>query len=725
MKSLKIKIPVLIIALVIFATIFSAYVSYNVASKEVKQHIINKNEIIANMISDQVSQYLLDAQNTVEYVAKNSDVADMEKIKKEINKVYNSYRWVDVMFYMTPEGTITYSQPHNDVIYQRNYVERGYYKYLMENKSTYISKVFISSLLNQPHIIIVSPILDETTGQVKGIIGGGVPLESIQEIVQKTQQSYDGKIYVIDSERKTLVSPDYKGLSKKILLERRIQIDGKTMDLEEIFENYAKGVGEYKNGPQTVYVSFSKIENYEGLIIVERDEEYIGKEIKRIQRELLPWVLLIIVIVLLLSISFAYTITDPIEKLVIYARKMSKDIHQGMEGFKVTKDNEIGELELAFSGMSQELSKKIADLKCSHKREKDTKKYLNNILRSAGTGIIVIDDKDKIIIFNKAAEKITGIKEDEFIGENVYALIKSINLPKTIFNKNLKASMMVEEEYKIKKNDGVEVPISMMISPIYDDASNIIGLVCLMKDLSQIKMLEQQIKREDRLKTIGELSSSIIHEIGNPLAGMTNLLEVLKDNIADEDLRDELIFAIREEVGMLNQIVINFLEFTRMHNNKKTDINILHVLDSALNILKPKMRYKNIRIIKKFPREIPSIRVDPPAMRQALVNILKNSIEAVGKFGMIELNVQILDADEKELIVSIKDNGAGMNEEMMDRIFNPFFTTKEDGTGLGLSIVHKIITDSGGSITVKSELGKYTEFILSFKGDRANESIDY
>ncbi|QXM07244.1 PAS domain-containing sensor histidine kinase [Crassaminicella indica] len=721
MKSLKVKIPILIITLVLFAVIGSTYVTYRIASKQMRRHIINKNTIIANMISDQINQYLSDAKNTVKYVAQNTDVEDMERIKKEINQIYKSYRWLDVMFYMTPDGRITYSVPHNDVIYRRDYVKREYYKHLIKNKETYISKVFISSILNQPHIMIVSPILDEYTGEIRGIIGGGVPLEAIRKIVEKTQKSYDGKIYVVDGAGKVLVSPDHNEMFKEIVLKRNIEIENKVVELEEILKKYSQGVGQYQSDGHSVYVSFSKIENYKGMVMVERNEEYIGKEIKQIQYELIPLIFSIIAIAFFLSISLAYTITEPIEKLVEYVRNISKDIHEGMKGFKVTKNNEIGELELAFCRMSKELSIKIEDLKSSHKREKDTRKYLKNILRSAGSGIFVINDKEQVVIFNRAAEKITGIKNENIVGKYVSELLEGIKLPKAIFDKYSNIHGVIEEEYKIKRIDGVEVPITIMISPIYDDSDKSIGLVCLMKDLTQIKMLEQQLRREDRLKTIGELSSSIIHEIGNPLAGMTNLLEVLKDHVVDESLREELIDAIREEVDMLNNIVINFLEFTRMNNNKKVYINILHIIDSAINILKPEIKYKTIRVIKNFPRQIPFIKVDPSAMRQAFVNILKNSIQAVDMCGIIEIKVQIF---EGILMVSIRDNGKGISEQKIDKIFNPFFTTKEDGTGLGLSIVHKIITDNGGTISVKSEVSKYTEFTLSFKGE-TDENINY
>lgn len=261
---------------------------------------------------------------------------------------------------------------------------------------------------------------------------------------------------------------------------------------------------------------------------------------------------------------------------------------------------------------------------------------------------------------------------------------------------------------------------------MYNDEGQVISTVCLIKDLTRIKALEEQLRREDRLKTIGELSSSIIHEIGNPLAGMTNLLEVLKDNFEEKELREELLSALREEVNMLNNIVINFLDFTRTHKNKPVATNILGIINSALNILNSEIANKNIHVEKKFPNKVPLVTIDPSAVRQAFVNIFKNSIQAMGDNGRMIIEVKNMVEDSKKILsISVLDTGVGILPEKIEQIFNPFFTTKEDGTGLGLSIVHKIIRDNHGTISVRSESGEYTEFIICFEGEILDETINY
>ncbi|WP_129595716.1 PAS domain-containing sensor histidine kinase [Anaerophilus nitritogenes] len=724
MKSLKVKIPILIILLVIFTILASSYASYEIFSNQIRTNIINENERIGNMISDQVNQYLLDAQNTIEYVAKNASTESIENIKKDIKKVYSSYRWMDVMFFMNSDGKIIYSIPHNDIIYHRDYLDREYYTYIKKYKKTYISKVFTSSILNKPHIIIVSPVFRDYSTTIKGIVGGGVPLESIQRIIYKTQKSYEGRIYVIDKDIKILVSSEPKDIGQKIFLDKKIQMNNKEYTVDEIIKNNIKGIGKYQKESHIVHISFHHIENYEGVVVVERDEAYIGKEIQRIQKELIIWITMIMVIALILSLFIAYTITKPIEKLVVYTRKISKDIKQGIKGFQVTKKNEIGELEISFYKMSKELNKKIEDLKRLHKKEEDTKKYLNNILKSAGTGVIVINEEKQIVIFNKTAEEITGVDDINIIGQKIEKLVSVLEFPEELWSIYEKEqNKIIEKEYKIKNSKKEEIFISMIVSSVYNDDGQSIGIVCLMKDLTHIKRLEDQLRREDKLKTIGELSASIIHEIGNPLAGMTNLLEVLKDNMDHKDIREEIIYTLIEEVGMLNNIVINYLDFTRMYSDKKVYINILHIIQSALNILKTEIRYKHIRIMKKFPSQVPLIKVSPSTMRQAIVNIIKNGIQAVDNYGIIQIEVQKIDINK--VMILIIDNGIGIDENILDKIFNPFFTTKEDGTGLGLSIVHKIIKDNQGHISVKSKKNKGTEFILTFEGGDPDEGTYY
>ncbi|MEW9123581.1 MAG: ATP-binding protein [Thermotaleaceae bacterium] len=727
-KSLNIRIPALIIVLVMITITGTSYMSYKVFSNDIKDQILNKNLIITDMISEQVSLYLSAAQDTVEYVAKYATHNDLEMIQRSIDKIFDTYSWMDLMFYMSPQGRIVYSNPHNDIIYHRDYVDREYYQYMLQNKKSYISKVFISSILNLPHIIIVAPILDDNTGELKGIIGGGVPLTKIKEIVEKTQGSFEGSIYVVDIDGTILVSPNQDNTNQGMPLTRDLVVNGRSTDIHQVLQKYEQGTGEYMENTDNIYVSFKRIPNYRGMVIIEQHEKYIVGQIGTLKSRFFSGVLFVMIAVLILSMYFAYTITSPIKKLVDYVRLLSSDLDKGTHEVQVTNKDEIGELETAFHNMSKELRVKMEALRKLHKREYEIKKYLNNILKSAASGIIVVDIENKISIFNTAAEEITGYQSRFFINKDLDLLSNCTGLPQEIFKYYItgEGNAVEERECSIKKNDGSLVPISISLSPVYNDEGRVISTVCLIKDLTKLKVLEGHLRREDRLKTIGELSSSIIHEIGNPLAGMTNLLEVLKDNLEEKELREELLLALEEEVNMLNNIVINFLDYTRTHKNKPVSTNILGVINSALNLLNSEIANKSILVEKKFPNRVPLVRIDPSTVRQAFVNIFKNSIQALNENGRIIVEVKNMVEDGKKILgIFILDTGQGIPAEKIDQIFNPFYTTKEDGTGLGLSIVHKIIRENNGTITVRSEAGKHTEFIICFEGEILDETINY
>ncbi|PAB57622.1 ATP-binding protein [Anaeromicrobium sediminis] len=714
-RSLKVKIPAIIIILALISILLTAFVSYDLFTKKIRQQIIDKNETISNTTSDQVSQYLSDAKGVIEYLARNINVKDMDKVKREIDKAYIGYHWIDVVFFMSPEGKIVYSKPHNDIIYERSYLDRDYYNYVMKEKSSYISKVFVGSIVKQPHIMIAVPIIDPITNEVEGIIGGGVPLRAIKKIVNKAYEIYDGDIYVIDTNTKALVSP-HDNVYEKMYLKRNVNIDGKTMDLKELAQTYERGTGDYKKDFSNVYISFNKIKNYDGMIIVEKDEKSILDEINVIKSKFLSYLLIILSLILILSISLANSIVRPIKDLVNYTRKISDNIDKDVlntKDIKLNNNSEIRELEISFRNMAIELYKKIVAFKLMHKREKNLRKYLDNILKSAGSGVIVINYHGKVAIFNKAAQNITGIKSKEIVNKSSDQLLKLLGLSEGMIS--LKNKKSIEGEFVINNIQNKEIPVDIVISPVLDEDKEIVSIVCILRDLTRIKLLEKELKIKDRLETMGQLSSAIIHEIGNPLAGMTNLLEVLKDNIEEENVREDIISALNDEVDVLNNMVINFLDFTRLSKTERVDANVYHIINSALSILNSQIKYKMIRIIEEISPNIPTIRIDPMGMRQVIVNILKNSIQAVGEYGII--HVKVGPTENNHVEIRIRDNGNGIKKEMIDKIFNPLFTTKEEGNGLGLYVVHNIVIENGGSITVNSEEGKYTEFVLNFKGE--------
>ncbi len=257
------------------------------------------------------------------------------------------------------------------------------------------------------------------------------------------------------------------------------------------------------------------------------------------------------------------------------------------------------------------------------------------------------------------------------------------------------------------------------------------------KKLRQLRELEQEMQRRNRLAALGELSAGVAHEIRNPLGIIKNSAEMLRDRIQDDTKRRELTQYIVEEVNRLNKVVTNFLQFARPARPNLEPIDINETLERTINSLERETRSSNIVIEKSFAENLPPVMADPEQCHQVFLNLCMNAFQAMNGAGTLrvatELNPQTATADgdtskrgnnyspvlpsmsEVGLMadISISDTGPGIPPEQLSRIFDPFFSTRDDGVGLGLSLVHKIVENHGGRIGVTSSHGSGTVFVIS------------
>jgi signal transduction histidine kinase len=264
--------------------------------------------------------------------------------------------------------------------------------------------------------------------------------------------------------------------------------------------------------------------------------------------------------------------------------------------------------------------------------------------------------------------------------------------------------------------------------------------------LRQLKELEQEVQRRNRLAALGELSAGVAHEIRNPLGVIKNSAEILRDRIQDDSRRHELTGYIVEEVERLNKVVTNFLHFARPAEPHIEEVDINDVLEHTISFLEPTIESSNITINKSLSSGLAPVLADPDQCHQVFLNLCMNAFQAMNGAGTITIEtragaedlstaraasrqgdfapaVAALPADisDKMVEVIIADTGEGIPSEELSRIFDPFFSTKDEGVGLGLSLVHKIIDNHNGSIRVNSKPGRGTTFVISLPAARQAE----
>lgn len=230
------------------------------------------------------------------------------------------------------------------------------------------------------------------------------------------------------------------------------------------------------------------------------------------------------------------------------------------------------------------------------------------------------------------------------------------------------------------------------------------------RKLRQLKELEQEVQRRNRLAALGELSAGVAHEIRNPLSVIKNSAEMLRNRNHDDARMQELTGYIIEEVERLNRVITNFLQFARPSEPNLERVDINEVLEHTIDFLAPEAQTANISIEKKFQPDLPPVLADPEQCHQVFLNLCMNAFQAMNGDGLLTVETRFSEMVD----VIITDSGQGIPTELTQRIFNPFFSTKDNGVGLGLSLVHKIVEKHNGRIRVSSKPGSGATFIVSF-----------
>jgi signal transduction histidine kinase len=228
----------------------------------------------------------------------------------------------------------------------------------------------------------------------------------------------------------------------------------------------------------------------------------------------------------------------------------------------------------------------------------------------------------------------------------------------------------------------------------------------IQKTTADLRKTEAQLIRSEKLAALGQLAAGIAHEIRNPLTSINILIHSLTENFPPESARREDLQVIEEEIRRINEIVDQFLRFARPAPPRLQKADVLSVFEETLQLLRPQMEKYRIIVQKEF-QVLRPISMDREQMKQVILNLLLNAVQAMPNGGRLTLRGQVLE-DGQWVTLSIQDSGIGIPSEDMNKLFDPFFSTKEGGVGLGLSIAHRIIDQHHGKIEVESAPGKGT-----------------
>lgn len=337
--------------------------------------------------------------------------------------------------------------------------------------------------------------------------------------------------------------------------------------------------------------------------------------------------------------------------------------------------------------------------------------YSASIMRGLSSGIIVVNLQGVITQVNTAALQILELEEADLIDRNVSEIHGIEELAQTV-HQTLQVGLPQDrrEIPILVKNQ--EIPIGLSTSLLEDHLGRPIGAIANFRNISVIKKLGEQAKRAKYLASLGEMAAGVAHEIRNPLNAIRGFAQLLNDKQEQAEAR-EWTGIIIEEVDRMNRIVQDMLDFSRQRALTLLPVDIDAILQSVLRDLQGQMETGQVQMDYAWDKTLPPALGNADKLRQVFLNVIRNGVEAMPGGGRMRIRGKVENAVEgegRELIVSIADNGVGMDEETLGKIFDPFFTKKDTGTGLGLSICAKIIEQHNGRIEVHSQPGKGTLF---------------
>ena len=396
------------------------------------------------------------------------------------------------------------------------------------------------------------------------------------------------------------------------------------------------------------------------------------------------------------------------------SQNIEESVHHLSQAFKLFSEEssrlkeDYAKLQQQLQTVNQELAaahrsllQKVSELHCiTH--------YLNNILQNIAQGIIFIDLEGRITTVNDAAARLLNVSAQNILYQSVWS-----HFPDDFFGFSIRESLRFGLTQKLiyktmaQGVDNRELEIST--SFVFEGPKTYHGLIILLRDITEIQQLQRTAHRNDRMKELGEMAATVAHEIRNPLGGIRGYATLLYRDLAEQKNLQEMAGYVIEGTKSLESLVSMILSYARPVQIQPRSVELGAFLKQLGKFVRVDPAYpSNVKIETHIPIDPILAPIDPEALRSCLLNLIYNAFQAMPKGGLLTLALLKLD---NVCQIAVTDTGVGIDPQHLQKLFSPFFTTKQKGTGLGLVEAQKIVQAHGGQLDVRSQLGKGSTFI--------------
>ncbi len=346
------------------------------------------------------------------------------------------------------------------------------------------------------------------------------------------------------------------------------------------------------------------------------------------------------------------------------------------------------------------------------------------VLESMTDGIIVLDEAHGVRLVNKAAERLLPFAADELTGRPVWQVIDDEQVAAFLRDTLIGSDRVLDGEFTLEGAHAATLEITIV--PLVRDR-HIEGSLVHVDDITERRSEEARLRRAESLASMTTLAAGVAHEIRNPLTSMSIHLQLIQralrgsETVAAEI--DESLRTMTAEIQRLNKIVVDFLFAVRPMNSELREGDINDVLRPLLAFLRPELSASGIEVVEKLAARLPPAQIDERLLREALLNIVKNAQAAMAAGGTLAVGTVL---EGERIRITVRDTGTGIPDDIADKIFEPYFTTRDFGSGLGLTLTYKIIKEHAGDVEVSSKPGVGTTLRVSIPvSPRARRMLEY
>lgn len=332
------------------------------------------------------------------------------------------------------------------------------------------------------------------------------------------------------------------------------------------------------------------------------------------------------------------------------------------------------------------------------------KEFNEVLVASLPVGLIAIDENNTIQVINDAAGKITGLVRDKTIGID-YVQCLPVSLHAMLGDNSNEKGIALETHLG-------NYILDVSVVPVTPGKGVLGGKVMLIRDLTEVKRLESELQRSERLAVIGKMAAGVAHELRNPLSSIKGLTLLLKSKLSSDSDGVEAADTLVGEVERLNRSIGELLDYAKPGSLILEPCQVTTILEKTLSLVEPEFAIYGVRLDREIEGGLPNVLIDKDKLSQVLLNILLNALQAMEDIEGQRILTVSVHSESDWVVLSIADTGCGIAPQNLKKIFDPYFTTKNNGTGLGLALSLKIVEEHGAKLLVSSVVGEKTEFQL-------------